>query len=429
MVSNPEMHNKTPDPWRNKRLDRLIRPMLLAGTLGIAASAAIGRFETDPGRFWRAYLTAFVFVVSISLGALFFTLVQHLTRAGWSVVLRRISESVAANLTWIWILFLPIGVLMLIGKGELLYGWAGGPGGNPLLEHKAPYLNVPFWLGRSFFYFATWALLSAFYFRSSVAQDDTHDVRETIRMQRWAPLAMILFALTQSFASVDWIKSLDPAWFSTIFGVYFFAAGTTGFFAFLCVTMWVLQKTGSARNEITIEHYHDAGKFLFAFGVVFWAYIAFSQYMLIWYANIPEETSWYLVRQVGGWGTVSIALLLGHFAIPFLALLSRHPKRMKGVLALLAVWMLIFHYVDMYWLVQPGLRTGSLEGMTHYHEWTEAIAHGSVDVGYHPGLVDLTCLVGLFSLFVAMTLKRIGGHCPIPIGDPRLTESLTFENQ
>jgi hypothetical protein len=422
------MHSMDPNLRLNLAASRWFRPLLVVGLLCIGASAAIGCFGSNPGDFWRSYLTAFVFVVSIALGALFFTLVQHLTRAGWSVVLRRIAESVAANLTWIWILFLPLAALMLSGKGDLLFCWVGGSADDHLLQHKAPYLNVPFWLGRSIFYLALWALLSAFYFKSSVAQDDTGDVNLTHRMQRWAPLAMILFALTQSFASVDWIKSIDPTWFSTMFGVYFFAAGTTGFFATLCIAMWLLQRAGIARNEITVEHYHDAGKFLFAFGVVFWAYIAFSQYMLIWYANIPEETTWYLVRQIGGWGSVSVVLLVGHFIIPFLALISRHPKRMKGLLAIMAVWMLLFHYVDMVWLVQPGLRTGSIEGMTLYSELTAAVADGSVDVGFRPRPVDLACLIGLSCLFAAMTLRRLGQCCAIPVGDPRLAESLAFEN-
>ena len=427
-MSSPENYRNDPNLRLNQAASRFIGPLFWVGILGLGASGAIGRFGADPGDFWRSYLTAFVFVVSISLGALFFTILQHLTRAGWSVVIRRISECIAANLTWLWILFLPIAILVLIGKGDLLYGWAGGPGDDHLLQHKAPYLNVPFWLGRSFFYLATWAFLSSFYLKSSVAQDDSGDVNLTHRMQRWAPLAMILYALTQAFASVDWIKSLDPYWFSTIFGVYFFAASTTGFFATLCLTMWLVQKTGTAASEITVEHYHDAGKFLFAFGVVFWAYIAFSQYMLIWYANIPEETTWYLIRQIGGWGLVSIALLFGHFIIPFLALLSRYPKRIKGLLALIGVWILVFHYVDMYWLVQPELRTGHLEGMTVYSELTEAVAEGTVDVGYYPRFLDLTCLIGLSSLFAAMTLRKLGQARAIPIGDPRLAESLAFEN-
>jgi hypothetical protein len=428
MMSSSDMHGKDQTLLLNAASRGLVSPLLMIGMIAIVASVLIGLFSANPEDFWRSYLTAFIFVVTISLGALFFTLVQHLTRAGWSVVLRRIAECVAANLVWIWILFLPIAALMLVGKGNLLYGWVDGPAEDHLLQHKSPYLNIPFWLGRSLFYFVVWALIASFYFKASVAQDDSHDVDQTQRMQRWAPLAMILFALTQSFASVDWIKSIDPYWFSTMFGVYFFAAGTTGFFAFLCITMWWLQRSGTAREEITVEHYHDAGKFLFAFGVVFWAYIAFSQYMLIWYANIPEETTWYLIRQIGGWGTVSILLLLGHFVIPFVALISKHPKRIKGVLAILALWLLLFHYVDIYWLVQPELQVGSLEGMTHYHQLTEGVANGSIDVGYHPRLLDLTCFVGLSSLYAAMTIRRLGQCRAIPVGDPRLAESLTFEN-
>jgi len=428
IVSSPERNLNDSNLRLNGTVSRLFIPLMAVGVLGLVGSALIGWFGDDPGEFWRSYLTAFLFVLSISLGGLFFTILHYLTRAGWSVALRRLSEGIAANLTWLWVLFLPIAVLMLVGKGDLLFEWVNAPADDHLMQHKAPFLNVPFWLVRAAIYFAAWAFLSRFFFRSSTAQDDSRDVSLTHRMQRWAPVAMIIFALSQSFAGVDWIKSLDPDWFSTMFGVYFFAAGTAGFFSFLCITMWFVQKSGAVKNEITIEHYQDAGKLLFAFGVVFWAYIAFSQYMLIWYANIPEETTWYLIRQVGGWGPVSIALLVGHFILPFVLLVSKHPKRIKWALALIALWMLVFHYVDMYWLVQPGLMAGSFADYETYGQMTEAVAAGDIDVGFHPRLVDLTCLIGFVGMFVGMTIRTLGQHRIIPVGDPRLDESLAFEN-
>jgi hypothetical protein len=185
-------------------------------------------------------------------------------------------------------------------------------------------------------------------------------------MQRFAPIGLILYALTQTFAAFDWMMSLEPHWFSTMYPVYFFAASCCGFFAFTILLVFFLQRNGRITSEVTVEHYQDAGKLLFAFGIVFWAYIAFSQYMLIWYANIPEETGWYLTRQMGGWLMVSVLLLLGHFAFPFLAIISRHPKRMKPVIAIAAGWMLFMHFIDLYWLVKPHVPAEEFAKATSY---------------------------------------------------------------
>ena len=405
------------------------------GVIGLGASILIGAVGGAWDRLLVSYLAAFIFVLSLSLGALWFTLLQHMTRAGWSVVLRRLSEAIAANLTWLGLAFAPIVVLVLMGKGEALYHWAdatlfdaGSEHFDAVLSKKQSFFNPAFWTVRAVFYFAVWGAAARMLFGQSVAQDLSGDVAHTHRMQKFSPLFMVLYALTQTIAVVDWVMSLEPHWFSTMYGVYFFAASLCGFFGLIGVSVWLLQRSGRLRDVITREHYQDIGKLLFGFGVVFWAYIAFSQYMLIWYANIPEETGWYIVRQLGGWRNVSLLLLFGHFCVPFLLLISKHPKRIKGVLALVAGWMLFMHYVDVYWLVMPRIPADLLAQSETYGQLIDAVRESGTDLGFHPHVLDLTCLVGLTGVAVALTARRLRSCALIPTQDPRLAESLVFEN-
>jgi hypothetical protein len=383
--------------------ERLWRGLALVGAVGVAASIAIAAAIPGGWRsFFFAYLVNFAYLLSLSLGALYFVVLHHLTHAGWSVVVRRVSEAVAAALPFLALLFVPI----LLGVHEL-YPWsqaAFGAGGHGEAG-KAAYLNAPFFILRWFVYFAIWGVIARSYFRDSLAQDTSGDVGLTLKMQRRAALAMVAFALTLTFASIDLVMSLDPHWYSTMFGVYYFAGSVVGIYALLTVLVFGLQARGFLRNAITVEHYHDLGKLLFGF-VVFWAYIAFSQYMLIWYANIPEETSWLAHRQQNGWGWVGLALLFGHFLLPFVALLSRAPKRRPRMLVVAAAWMLMMHWVDVFWMVAPA---GSPENPI-------------------PHVLDLTLLVGLGSWFLAAVAFAIRGRSLVPERDPRLAESITFEN-
>ncbi len=406
---------------------RFIRWGLFFGVGAIGLSVLIGVLsEASLQRFFRSYLLGFVFVLSLCLGALFFVILQHLTRAGWSVVVRRVAEGLAGNLTWLWIAFIPVVVGLYMGD---LYKWVDPAEGDELLKHKEDYLNTTFWLVRAALYFAVWGLLARYFVRRSTEQDEHGDPKVTLRMQAVAAPGMILYAFTQSFAIIDWVMTLEPYWYSTMFGVYFFSASACGFTATLIILLAVLQRTGRVTQSITTEHYHDLGKYLFAFGIFFWAYIAYSQYMLIWYANIPEETIWFAVRQLGGWRSLSILLLIGHFAGPFLVLLSRYPKRFKGVLTAACVWMLFIHFVDIYWLVMPRIPTELIESATTYSALAEqfnASSSNVYDLAWHP--LDLTCVVGLLGLLVAMTARGLRDRCLIPERDPRLGESLAFDN-
>lgn len=420
---------------------------ILMASLGVGAISLVGAFivaaMTEHGweHFFRSYLFAFMVVLAICLGALFFTMLQHAVRAGWSVVLRRIAENVAANLQWIWILFIPVALsLWVLDHG--MYHWLH-PAGDHLLEHKIPWFfgisplneageqvsSIPwFWLARAAFCLLIWAVLSRFYYRTSVRQDATGDVNLTHKMQRWAPLGLLLYALTQSIAAIDWMESLEAHWFSTMFAVYFFAASCCGYFAVQILLMKLLQRFGKVTKEITREHYQDAGKLLFAFGVVFWAYIAYSQFMLIWYANIPEETTWYMTRQLGGWWYVSMFLLFGHFVIPFLFLVTKHTKRATAILAAIAIGMIVMHITDIYWLIMPVTPNAAIAEAETVNGLMEAVKSGAVDVNFHPQLMDVLLVVGMCGLLLGLTLKRMGAAALIPQRDPRLNESLAFEN-
>lgn len=402
------------------------RPAAFMGGLLLAASvilAVTGILGGSWERFYRSYLFAFMFVLSISLGGLFFTVLQHCVKAGWSVVVRRLAESVAGNLTWLWIFFIPVAVGMWT---DMLYDWQHVGDSADAASKYHYYLTPKLWLLRAAIFLAIWALIARFFVRTSIAQDATGEVSLTRRMERAAPLAMLLYGFTQSYAAMDWVMTLDSHWFSTMFPVYFFAASCCGFFATLILLSFNLQRMGRLTNEITPEHYQDMGKLLFAFGIVFWAYIAYSQYMLIWYASIPEELPFYLTRQVSGWLGVSLLLLFGHFAGPFVAIISRHPKRRSAVLALAAAWMLFMAIVDIYWLVKPDVPDELIRTAATYREFSAAVTGETV--GFVPNILDLTCLLGMASLLIAGIFKKLGSCSLIPEHDPRLHESLAFEN-
>lgn len=383
------------------------RILLIGGVVVLGLALILGWAKDDGLKyFFHAYLVSFCFYLSLSLGALFFVALQHASRAGWSITVRRVSEILAANTLLMAVLFLPILLPLMFGS-TALYEWldAAKVSGDHVLEGKRAYLNLPFFTLRALVYFGIWGFLVWFFLRRSLEQDDSGDASLSLKMERVSYPALLLFALTTTFAAFDWMMSLTPHWFSTIYGVYYFGGSVVGFFALIILVLMTLQSTGRLRSAVTVEHYHELGKFLFAF-VVFWGYIAFSQYMLIWYANIPEETTWYLPRQQGTWTTVSIILLFGHLLIPFFGLMSRHVKRRKGLLGFWAVWLLVMHWVDIYYLVMP-----------------------QVDAeGLPPGLIDICCVVGMGLVFLAGAMLFAGERSLVPIKDPRLGESLSFEN-
>ena len=385
---------------------------LIAGIVLVVVGGLVGGL--DHAKF--SYLTAFAYWLTIALGGLVFLCLQHVSRAGWSVSIRRMIENVVSTLPWMFLLSLPIVIPTALGS-DAIYKW-NDPElyafDQEFMPAKVPvydgFLNNTFWTARVIGYFVIWSLLATFFVRHSRAQDNDGDHGRTRKMEILSAPAILLFALTLTFAGIDFLMTLDPHWFSTIWGVYLFSGAMTSFLSFLALLLMWLQSSGGLKDVITKEHYHDIGKFLFGF-VFFFGYIGFSQYLLIWYANIPEETIFYAHRQEGAWTSFSLLLLFGHFLIPFLGLLSRHVKRHKPALAFWAVWMLVMHFVDMYWIVMPTLAQKLGDGT--------AIPFSSADV-----LIWL----GMGGIFLWAVLNKAASGSIVPLRDPRLQESLQFHN-
>jgi hypothetical protein len=370
------------------------------GLAGAVASILLGAGRD--GQLAYSALVACLFVLSVAVGGLLFVLVQFLSRAGWSVVVRRLAEHLMATLPVIAALLL----VVLAWGLEDLFSWArgepahGGPwGGKHLI------LNRGFFFLRAVVYLGLWSLLGWWFRRQSLRQDATRDPAITRRLQRVSAPALVVFGLTVTFAAFDWIMSLEPEWYSTIFGVYFFSGSAVAVHAFLVLLVVWLRRRGPLSSVVTPEHLHDLGKLLFAF-TVFWAYIAFSQFLLIWYGNLPEETVWYTQRLTAGWRHATWALALGHFVLPFFFLLPRKVKRNPVTVVMSATWMLAMHYLDLYWLVMPS-----------FHR-----------EGLRPTLLDLTTLVAVGGMFLGSLGLAMRRSALVPTGDPRLAESLSFEN-
>jgi len=273
---------------------------------------------------------------------------------------------------------------------------------------KSGWLNKGFFLARVGIYFVIWALLAIRLFGFSTAQDSSKDPKLTLRAAKFAPGATMLFALSLTFAAFDWIMSLEPSWFSTIFGVYYFASGVVSSLATIILVTMALRTSGPLSGAVTVEHYHDLGKLMFGF-LVFWAYIGFSQFMLIWYAALPEETTFFHNRwDFGPWSKVSLALIIGHFVIPFFWTISRNFKRNLGRLQIGAAMVFVMHIVDVYWLVMPNYALGKDTFSFHW--------------------MDAACLLAVAGIYVAFVFFRMTKFPLVPIGDPRLQRSLHFQN-
>jgi hypothetical protein len=372
-------------------------PLALAITAGGSASSW---WPIEPRRFLFAYLTSWLFVTSLSCGALAWLMLHHLTGADWSVALRRLMENLTRPLPWIALGFVPVAVNL-----KSVYEWADPArmASDPELLRKAPWLNPQFFLIRSGFYLLAWVGLAWILGRLSDRQDRTGDPALTSAMRKVSALGLIILAASTSFAAFDWIMSLDPHWISTMFGVYFWVGSLLGSLAVLIVAVIGLRCLGDLRLPVSVEHLHDLAKLLFSF-VVFWAYIAFSQYFLIWYANLPEETKWYIARRSGSWNALSWGLCFGHFVVPFLVLLFRWIRRDLFWMAFMAAWILVFHYLDLYWLVMPACNSE----------------------GSPPSGLDISIFLSVVFLYAASVSFASRRRALVPVGDPRLRESIAF---
>ena len=383
---------------RAPKLKKFLLYTLLLSGVGIFFS-----FFTDKVNFAFSYATSLFFFLSLSLGALFFVLTQHLASVSWAVVVRRICEQVATNISWLALLILP---LVLFNLHDLFH-WthAEEVAKDPILSSKSGYLNVPFFIIRTLIYFIIWSYLSTSLLKKSLFQDKNGDGVITQKMFKQSTFGMVLFVLSLTFFAFDWIMSLDPHWFSTIFGVYYFACSMVGAFALILMIIFWLHKGGYFKGIITTEHEHDLGKLLFGFNV-FWAYIAFSQFMLIWYANLGEETIFYHLRTNGSWKTYTTLLPIIHFVLPFFFLISRVIKRNKALLLIGSVWLFISNYIDIYWLVMPNF------------------SKNGVDFSFH----DIVAVIFVGSLFFYVLLTRMEKSPLIPLKDHKLKTAIKFKN-
>lgn len=360
----------------------------------------------------HAYHIGVVYAIGLSLGALGFVLIFHQTNAGWVSAIRRQFENL---MSLIWVGGIMFGLLLVMqylftdkykDGDAYLFNWMNLAkfGGDHLLEKKAGYLNINFFLVRAIIYFIVWLGLGAALYAFSRRQDTDGDKWHTARARKLSAVGLILFAFTTAFAGFDWLMSLDYHWYSTMFGVYFFAGNAVSTLSMIILVLLTLRMFGRLAGAFTEEHMHDLGKILFAF-VVFWAYVGFSQYFLIWYANIPEETAYFLVRKAPGtpWVILSWALPIGHFIIPFLWLLPRPNRRSPWRLAVACILLLVMHGADLFFNVRP--QAGEV-----FH-WADA-----------------TGIAGPILLMVGMIIRQVGRSPLIPLQDPRLPEALSHKN-
>jgi hypothetical protein len=375
---------------------------LLLGVIALVALVlcAVGAF-VDPHQFSYSWLFAFAFFFTLCAGCFFWTIVHHATDAEWSVVVRRQLENLAALLVVLALLFVPILLLR-----HHLYAWMDiPPGAEPSLDSKRAYLNWGFFLGRAVFFFGFFILASLFLRRFSVEQDKDGNPRFTIWMRKVAFTSLPLFALCLTFGAFDWLMSLNYRWFSTMFGVYIFAGAAGSSMSLLVLVITALRQAGYLKDVVTLEHYHIMGKWMFAF-CVFWAYIGFGQYMLIWYANMPEETEYFITRNTESWWVLSMLLVIGRFFGPFAILLLRSIKKQPHRLCYVAGWILCMQMLDMYLVILPAL-------------------HGT---GVHVSIWDLVSLIAIGATLGFAYLQIVPRTSLFPIRDPRLIESLKLTN-
>ncbi len=392
-------------PWTGT----VLRWGIVAG--GAGALLTLLGATMDPRRAAAAYLVAFASALAIALGALAMLMIGHVVRATWFVVLRRSCEDVTAVLPWLALLSIPVFVAI-----PLLYPWGGSPTGLSAadmarLAAREPWFDIPFVIGRAILYFAIWMGLSMALRRWSLKQDQTVDETEALRLSNrqrvTSAVGLTPYAFAVTFAAFDWLMSLSVEFYSTVYGLEYWSGGLVAALALLAVMLVPLGRVeGPAAPEgaATAEHSHALGKLLLTF-VIFWAYMIFSQLIVIWSADLPAEGVFYVSRFHGWWGAAGIAVVVGNFVVPFLLLLLRDVKRYPRVLALLGVWLLVFHWLDVQWLVMP-----SLYAQAFPIHW-----------------LDLTAIAAVWGSCAAILALRSRGHAPVPAGDPRLAASVQYQ--
>lgn len=388
-----------------KLIDNLTYPetanthKLFFGIAAIAGLLSIVGLFTDTRQFFFSYLTSFVFIISISLGSLFFVMIHYITRSEYGVTLRRIPETFASYIYILGFLFVPI----LFGM-DYLYLWMDEAvlAKDQLIADKTPYLNQTFFIIRNLIYFAVWGFLGYKLYANATKLDETGDWGIDTSQRKISAPGLFLFAFTVAFAAFDWMMSLDPAWFSTMFGVYFFSMSFQVFFAVVILMSLYLRSKGLLVNTIKDAHLRDMSLLFFGF-TVFYAYIAFGQYFLIYYANFPKEILWFYNRFENGYATIAWALLFGKFIIPFILMLPAKAKSNMKLVGSVAVLIIVLHFIEIYWIIMPVLHKG--------------------DISIH--WLDITLLVTMVSVFLGLFFNKFRQNNMVANNDPKLEASLS----
>jgi hypothetical protein len=377
-----DTHANTP------RLGTLQRNALIAAVVGIIGCIA-GAF-LEPGRFFASYLLAFVFWSNISLGFLGITMLHHMTSGRWSFLIVRISEAGMRVLPALALMFVPL----LFGLVHL-YPWIAHAE-DPAIASRGSYLNVPFFIIRTVFYFAIWIAMAFVLSRWSRRQDASADPSLTRSLRLLSAPGLVVYGLTATFAAVDWTMSLQPEWFSTIYGMLAMTGQVLAALALAAVALRVLTASGPLADVVAPRPLNDLGNMLLAF-VILWAYMSFSQFLIIWSGNLPDEIPWYLRRLSEGWRTLGLILIIFHFGVPFFLLLLRRNKRALQMLALIAIGLLVMRIVDLYWVVMPG----------------------AVPSGATVNWTDLAAFLAVGGVWVAWFIRQLNEAPLLPLHDPR----------
>jgi len=389
-------------------------PRHLAPVAGYARNAAIaggalwaiGTF-LSPEQGLRSYLFAFLFWIGVGIGCQSILMIHHLSGGRWGLGIRRMLEAGSRTLKLAWIAFLPLA----IGVSRV-FPWTHPDPADALLRKKLLYLNVPFFLGRAVFYFVAWGLLAHFLSKWSLDRDRGGDASLGDKLQALAGGGLVLMGLTITFASVDWAMSLNPHWFSTIYGFLFMVGQALSALAFVIVLVALMGSEPPLSSVVSRESVHDLGKLLFTF-VMLWAYVSLSQFLIIWSANLPEELPWYISRLSGGWQYVAVTLVFMHFVLPFLLLLSRELKRNARVLAMVAGGLFLLRLVDLFWLIAPDLQGG------------HGAAHGPHGLSVH--WLDFAAPLFLGGAWLALFARELQSRPLLTPGDPELQDILAAE--
>lgn len=382
-------------------VEKIGRVGLAAGVVGLAL-LAVG-FATSREQFFRSYLTGYAWMLGLTAGALGLLLLHHVTRGAWGVMVRRTLEAAANPLTFGFcvVAFLPV----VLGI-QTLYEWSHAEvvAGDAVLTKKTFWLNTPSFLARSAVYFALWLLLAGVLGRLSARQDETGERKLALWMQRWSAGGLVVYFVSMTLASFDWLMSLTPHWYSTIYGLYVIIGQAVAAMALVALVALVLGEGDSPAVPFQPRHLHDYGKLLFAF-VCMWAYFAYSQFIIIWSGNLPEETAFYASRLNGGWKAASVALVLLHYALPFALLLSRDRKRSARALAPVAVLLLFARWLDLHWLVAP------------------AFSRNAFTVHW----LDLAAPLALGGVWIRLFTLRLKARPLVPANEPFLKEALAHD--